>query len=166
MLLEVGVPPVSQPAFNRMETGARPDPISRSRNSITQLAIYLPFARRRKAAAYRLWACEQGEHGERDVLARVRRIRKAVGRLEGGAIHSLFRRCPKEAVMRKLWWSVVVVVLTGLVMPTHTQDGRWKLGGDGSCYFDANDSGPNQCEPGTGTTASGRWSIVLPRPQR
>ncbi len=25
--------------------------------------------------------------------------------------------------------------------------GRWKLGGDGSCYFDANDSGPNQCEP-------------------
>jgi len=26
------------------------------------------------------------------------------------------------------------------------QDGRWKLGGDGSCYFDANDSGPNQCE--------------------
>jgi len=25
--------------------------------------------------------------------------------------------------------------------------GRWKLGGDGSCVFDANDSGPNQCEP-------------------
>lgn len=25
--------------------------------------------------------------------------------------------------------------------------GRWKLGGDGSCYWDANDSGPNQCEP-------------------
>ena len=28
-----------------------------------------------------------------------------------------------------------------------TSDGRWKLGGDGSCVFDANDSGPNQCEP-------------------
>ena len=27
--------------------------------------------------------------------------------------------------------------------------GRWKLGGDGSCYWDANDSGPNQCEPAT-----------------
>ena len=25
--------------------------------------------------------------------------------------------------------------------------GRWKLGGDGSCYWDANDSGPNQCAP-------------------
>jgi hypothetical protein len=27
--------------------------------------------------------------------------------------------------------------------------GRWKIGGDGSCYWDANDSGPNQCEPAT-----------------
>src|SRR5215217_1204593 len=25
--------------------------------------------------------------------------------------------------------------------------GRWKLGGDGSCVWDANDSGPNQCAP-------------------
>jgi hypothetical protein len=25
--------------------------------------------------------------------------------------------------------------------------GRWKLGGDGSCYWDANDSGPDQCSP-------------------
>jgi hypothetical protein len=23
--------------------------------------------------------------------------------------------------------------------------GRWKLGGDGSCYWDDDDSGPNQC---------------------
>jgi len=28
-----------------------------------------------------------------------------------------------------------------------SNQGRWKLGGDGSCYWDANDSGPNQCEP-------------------
>ena len=27
------------------------------------------------------------------------------------------------------------------------QPGRWKLGGDGSCYFDATDEGPNQCTP-------------------
>jgi hypothetical protein len=27
------------------------------------------------------------------------------------------------------------------------QPGRWKLGGDGNCYFDAQDSGPNQCLP-------------------
>lgn len=25
--------------------------------------------------------------------------------------------------------------------------GRWKLGGDGSCYWDDDDSGPNQCVP-------------------
>jgi hypothetical protein len=25
--------------------------------------------------------------------------------------------------------------------------GRWKLGGDGTCYWDADDSGANQCEP-------------------
>jgi hypothetical protein len=31
--------------------------------------------------------------------------------------------------------------------------GRWKLGGDGSCYFDANDSGPNQCEPPAASAA-------------
>lgn len=25
--------------------------------------------------------------------------------------------------------------------------GRWKLGGDGSCQWDDDDSGPNQCNP-------------------
>ena len=25
--------------------------------------------------------------------------------------------------------------------------GRWKLGGNGSCYWDDDDSGPNQCQP-------------------
>jgi hypothetical protein len=34
------------------------------------------------------------------------------------------------------------------------QDGRWKLGGDGSCYFDPDDSGPDQCEPNLG-----RWKL-------
>src|SRR5690242_16278263 len=32
------------------------------------------------------------------------------------------------------------------------QDGRWKLGGDGSCFFDPDDSGPDQCSPNLG-----RW---------
>jgi hypothetical protein len=34
------------------------------------------------------------------------------------------------------------------------QDGRWKLGGDGSCYFDPDDSGPDQCEANLG-----RWKL-------
>jgi hypothetical protein len=43
----------------------------------------------------------------------------------------------------------VVIALCLLVLPVgvSVQDGRWKLGGDGSCYFGANDSGANQCEP-------------------
>jgi hypothetical protein len=36
-------------------------------------------------------------------------------------------------------------------------DGRWKLGGDGSCYFDPNDSGPDQCSPPT--APAGRWKL-------
>ena len=35
-----------------------------------------------------------------------------------------------------------------------TQDGRWKVGGDGSCYFDPDDSGPDQCSPNLG-----RWKL-------
>jgi len=29
--------------------------------------------------------------------------------------------------------------------------GRWKDDGNGGCYFDASDSGPNQCQPQTDT---------------
>jgi hypothetical protein len=32
--------------------------------------------------------------------------------------------------------------------------GRWKLGDDGSCYFDAQDEGPNQCSPSESTSAT------------
>ena len=35
-----------------------------------------------------------------------------------------------------------------------TSDGRWKLGGDGSCYWDPDDSGPDQCSPN-----QGRWKL-------
>jgi len=34
-----------------------------------------------------------------------------------------------------------------------TADGRWKLGGDGSCYWDPDDSGPDQC------AQPGRWKL-------
>ena len=46
----------------------------------------------------------------------------------------------------------VVIALCLLVLPVVVsgQEGRWKLGGDGSCYFGANDSGANQCEPAQG----------------
>ncbi len=39
--------------------------------------------------------------------------------------------------------------------------GRWKLGGDGTCYFDANDSGPNQCEPPAASAAAEARAISL-----
>jgi len=35
-----------------------------------------------------------------------------------------------------------------------TTDGRWKLGGDGSCYWDPDDSGPDQC-----SQSQGRWKL-------
>ncbi len=38
--------------------------------------------------------------------------------------------------------------------PPPPPTGRWKLGGDGSCYWDPNDIGPDQCSPPTG-----RWKL-------
>jgi hypothetical protein len=43
---------------------------------------------------------------------------------------------------------------TTILHPTMAQDGRWKLGGDGSCYFDPDDSGPDQC-----SQTEGRWKL-------
>jgi hypothetical protein len=37
---------------------------------------------------------------------------------------------------------------------THASDGRWKVDGNGGCYWDANDSGPDQCE-----ATLGRWKV-------
>lgn len=79
----------------------------------------------------------------------------------------------------------VVAIAALLLVPSvaTAQDGRWKLGGDGSCYWDQYDGGPNQCEPpvlpqeviqGLGTLAdivdggectddqgaTGRWILV------
>ena len=47
---------------------------------------------------------------------------------------------------------VTVCLVTGASTPTLGQEGRWKLDGDGVCYFDATDEGPNQC-------SLGRWKV-------
>jgi hypothetical protein len=53
--------------------------------------------------------------------------------------------------------SATAAATTGLAAkPTAaaTADGRWKLGGDGSCFWDPDDSGPDQC-----AQAEGRWKL-------
>jgi hypothetical protein len=57
-------------------------------------------------------------------------------------------------VIRRLVISASIAL--GLVMllsvSSSAVDGRWKLGDNGECYFDAGDSGPDQCDP-----TPGRW---------
>jgi hypothetical protein len=51
----------------------------------------------------------------------------------------------------------VFLTLLGVLCITllaDAQTGRWKLDGNGVCFFDANDDGVDQCSP-SGTT--GRW---------
>ena len=50
--------------------------------------------------------------------------------------------------------SFTAVTPTTILHSTVTQDGRWKLGGDGSCYWDPDDSGPDQC-----SQSPGRWKL-------
>ena len=51
--------------------------------------------------------------------------------------------------------ALAAVMNTGVATkPAATADGRWKLGGDGSCYWDPDDSGPDQC-----SQSSGRWKL-------
>ncbi|HTH03932.1 MAG TPA: hypothetical protein VL882_26835 [Vicinamibacterales bacterium] len=53
--------------------------------------------------------------------------------------------------------NVVASAFTGAVAVTPTSavaEGRWKLGGDGACYWDPDDSGPDQC-----SQSSGRWKL-------
>lgn len=56
-------------------------------------------------------------------------------------------------MMRKL---VLGASLLGMILlgsaSSSALEGRWKLADDGSCYFDAADSGPDQCDP-----TPGRW---------
>ena len=48
----------------------------------------------------------------------------------------------------------LLMLTAGVAAATPEASGRWKLGGDGGCYFDANDDGPDQCAP-----APGRWKL-------
>lgn len=48
----------------------------------------------------------------------------------------------------------LLVLTVGVTAATPEASGRWKLGGDGGCYFDATDDGPDQCAP-----AAGRWKL-------
>ena len=48
----------------------------------------------------------------------------------------------------------LLVLTVGVTAATPEASGRWKLGGDGGCYFDATDEGPDQCAP-----ALGRWKL-------
>jgi hypothetical protein len=54
-------------------------------------------------------------------------------------------------------WIGVVLLAVGVIAAAgeaNAAEGRWKLGGDGECYFDAADAGPNQCFP-----MQGRWKL-------
>jgi hypothetical protein len=42
-----------------------------------------------------------------------------------------------------------IAVVCALVQAAETRD-RWKLADDGSCYWDSEDSGPDQCAPSPG----------------
>ena len=48
----------------------------------------------------------------------------------------------------------LLVLTAGVTAATPEARGRWTLGGDGGCYFDATDEGPDQCAP-----ALGRWKL-------
>ncbi len=49
-----------------------------------------------------------------------------------------------------LWLTLVLGLVA--VVPGMAAQGRWKLGDDGSCYFDPADEGADQC-------TRGRWKI-------
>jgi hypothetical protein len=54
-------------------------------------------------------------------------------------------------------WISVLLLIVGLATVAQAAAGaagRWKLGDDGSCYFDENDAGPDQCSP-----QAGRWKL-------
>ena len=58
----------------------------------------------------------------------------------------------------------IPLVFAGLALLVTTPvradiEGRWKISGDGSCMFDANDDGPNQCSPTNNPQQPGRWKI-------
>jgi len=55
-----------------------------------------------------------------------------------------------------MWTLLLAVTLSTIgVVVSAASDGRWKLGGDGTCVWDETDSGPDQCSP----NPTGRWKL-------
>jgi hypothetical protein len=48
-------------------------------------------------------------------------------------------------------WLTLVLGLVAAV-PGMAAEGRWKVGDDGTCFFDPDDTGPDQC-------TRGRWKL-------
>lgn len=53
----------------------------------------------------------------------------------------------------------VGLVVVAMLAAVPAEAGRWKIG-YGKCYWDANDSGPNQCSPGRWKVNNGCWFVV------
>jgi hypothetical protein len=56
----------------------------------------------------------------------------------------------------KTRWTCLLVLVMGLATVTTPNglEGRWKFAGDGTCYLDLTDSGPDQC-----SASPGRWKV-------
>jgi len=55
---------------------------------------------------------------------------------------------------RWVWLFMLAMGFATLVGAANDLEGRWKLAGDGTCYLDRTDSGPDQCSP-----MPGRWKL-------
>lgn len=53
-------------------------------------------------------------------------------------------------------WAYVLLTAIPLTVTNAATapEGRWKLAGDGTCYLDRNDAGPDQC-----SATPGRWKL-------
>jgi hypothetical protein len=51
--------------------------------------------------------------------------------------------------------ALLALVLTTIGFSTDSEAARWKIGADGTCYFDDADEGPDQCI----AQPAGRWKI-------
>lgn len=58
---------------------------------------------------------------------------------------------------QRLVFLVVLVAAVGWAVSAEAGSGRWKGDGHGGCYWDANDDGPDQCNPDA--PSGGRWKV-------
>lgn len=52
----------------------------------------------------------------------------------------------------------MALLITAPIPAGADPEGRWKVDGNGGCYFDGNDDGPDQCRPTT-APQPGRWKV-------